>query len=65
MQYTIPEIMLEPHLDVCQASIHEVANAIVQCEKQIIGKLMPSSLLIEADRDILSVMDFFASWEYP
>ena len=38
MQYAIPEITIEPELSFCQKCISDVANEIVNCQKQISGK---------------------------
>ena len=40
MQYAIPEITIDPQLSFCQTCIHEVATAIVECGKQISGKML-------------------------
>lgn len=39
MQYAIPEIIIDPQLSFCQKCICDVANSIVNCEKQISGKI--------------------------
>jgi hypothetical protein len=38
MQYAIPEINIDPQLTFCQKCICDIANAILDCEKQISGK---------------------------
>ena len=43
MQYAIPELIIDPDLSFCQKCISDVAKAIINCEKQISGKLRESS----------------------